>query len=156
MLRAQSGNRPYARLLEVITDRAHPEHRETLTWCGGRFDPKPSTRTAPIATSKRHFLRTSASATGSDRPRQLSVNWPPISGSVLIHICLSGALEAVTAEGAPGGRRYVEQVILRTRFRSVDAFSAGATHAELLAVLCAAQAEVLKEAAARHACLLAA
>jgi hypothetical protein len=40
------------------------------------------------------------------------------------------------------GRRYVEQVILRTRFRSVDA---GATHAELLAVLRAAQTEVLKE-----------
>jgi hypothetical protein len=70
---------------------------------------------------------------------------------VPIHICLSRALEAVTAEGAPGGRRYVEQVILRTRFRSVDAFNASATQ---LAVLRAAQAEVLKEAAARHACLL--
>lgn len=40
MLRAQSGHRPYARLLEIITDRAHPEHRETLTWCGGCFDPE--------------------------------------------------------------------------------------------------------------------
>ncbi|HUA24223.1 MAG TPA: hypothetical protein VMA54_08905 [Steroidobacteraceae bacterium] len=38
MLRAQSGHRPYARLHEIITDGAHPEHRETLTWCGGRFD----------------------------------------------------------------------------------------------------------------------
>jgi hypothetical protein len=38
MPRAQSGHRPYARLLEIITDGAHPEHRETLTWCGGRFD----------------------------------------------------------------------------------------------------------------------
>jgi hypothetical protein len=87
----------------------------------------------------------------------LSVNRPPISGSVLIHICLSGALEAVTAEGAPGGRRYA--VMLNRSFcgrDSVDAFNAGATHAELLAVLRAAQAEVLKEAAARHACLLAA
>jgi len=40
MLRAQSGHRPYARLHEIITDCAHPEHRETLTWCGGRFDPE--------------------------------------------------------------------------------------------------------------------
>jgi hypothetical protein len=40
MLRAQSGHRPYARLLEIITDRVHPEHRETLTWCSGRFDPE--------------------------------------------------------------------------------------------------------------------
>jgi hypothetical protein len=39
-MRAQSGHRPYARLFEVIIDRAHPEHRETLTWCGGRFDPE--------------------------------------------------------------------------------------------------------------------
>jgi hypothetical protein len=30
----------YARFLEIIADRAHPEHRETLTWCGGRFDPE--------------------------------------------------------------------------------------------------------------------
>jgi hypothetical protein len=62
--------------------------------------------------------------------------------------CLSGALEAVTAAGAPDVRRYVERVILRTRFRSVDAFNAGATHDELLTVLCAAEAEVLKEAVA--------
>jgi hypothetical protein len=40
MLRAQCGHRPYARLHEIITDCAHPEHRETLTWCGGRFDPE--------------------------------------------------------------------------------------------------------------------
>jgi hypothetical protein len=30
----------YARFLEIIVDPTHPEHRETLTWCGGRFDPE--------------------------------------------------------------------------------------------------------------------
>ena len=30
----------YANFLEIIADPAHPEHRGTLTWCGGRFDPE--------------------------------------------------------------------------------------------------------------------
>lgn len=30
----------YANFLEIIADPDHPEHRETLTWCGGRFDPE--------------------------------------------------------------------------------------------------------------------
>jgi hypothetical protein len=29
----------YARFLGIIADPTDPEHRETLTWCGGRFDP---------------------------------------------------------------------------------------------------------------------
>jgi hypothetical protein len=29
----------YANFIEIIADPDHPEHRETLTWCGGRFDP---------------------------------------------------------------------------------------------------------------------
>jgi Plasmid pRiA4b ORF-3-like protein len=32
--------RGYERFLEIIADPDHPEHRETLTWCGGRFDPE--------------------------------------------------------------------------------------------------------------------
>jgi hypothetical protein len=34
------GTAGYANFLEIITDPGHPEHRETLTWCGGRFDPE--------------------------------------------------------------------------------------------------------------------
>jgi len=34
------GTPGYANFLEIITDPGHPEHRETLTWCGGRFDPE--------------------------------------------------------------------------------------------------------------------
>ena len=34
------GTSGYANFLEIITDPGHPEHRETLTWCGGRFDPE--------------------------------------------------------------------------------------------------------------------
>jgi hypothetical protein len=30
----------YTRFLEIIADKSHPEHRETLTWCGGRFGPE--------------------------------------------------------------------------------------------------------------------
>lgn len=29
----------YERFLEIIADRKHPEHRDTLRWCGGHFDP---------------------------------------------------------------------------------------------------------------------
>ena len=34
------GTSGYANFLETITDPGHPEHAETLTWCGGRFDPE--------------------------------------------------------------------------------------------------------------------
>lgn len=29
----------YENLLEILADPDHEEHEETLTWCGGRFDP---------------------------------------------------------------------------------------------------------------------
>ena len=29
----------YAEFLKIINNPKHPEHRETLTWCGGAFDP---------------------------------------------------------------------------------------------------------------------
>jgi SAM-dependent methyltransferase len=31
----------YERFLKIIADKAHPEHREELTWCGGSYDPEP-------------------------------------------------------------------------------------------------------------------
>jgi Plasmid pRiA4b ORF-3-like protein len=34
------GTPGYERFLEIIADPDHPEHREVLTWCGGRFDPE--------------------------------------------------------------------------------------------------------------------
>jgi len=34
------GTSGYANFLEIIADPGHPEHGETLTWCGGRFDPE--------------------------------------------------------------------------------------------------------------------
>ena len=34
------GTSGYANFLDIITDPGHPEHAETLTWCGGRFDPE--------------------------------------------------------------------------------------------------------------------
>jgi hypothetical protein len=34
------GTPGYSRFLEIIADPDHPDHSETLTWCGGRFDPE--------------------------------------------------------------------------------------------------------------------
>lgn len=34
------GTSAYEGFLQVIANTGHPEHRETLTWCGGRFDPE--------------------------------------------------------------------------------------------------------------------
>jgi hypothetical protein len=34
------GTRGYANLLEILADCQHPEHKETKTWAGRRFDPE--------------------------------------------------------------------------------------------------------------------
>lgn len=34
------GTRGYANLLEILADSRHPEHQETKTWVGRRFDPE--------------------------------------------------------------------------------------------------------------------
>ncbi|WP_400770718.1 plasmid pRiA4b ORF-3 family protein [Methylosinus sporium] len=34
------GRYGYENFLGIISDRKHPEYRETLTWCGGHFDPE--------------------------------------------------------------------------------------------------------------------
>jgi Plasmid pRiA4b ORF-3-like protein len=36
----------YENLLEILADPNHEEHEETLTWCGGRFDPARADRPA--------------------------------------------------------------------------------------------------------------
>lgn len=34
------GTSEYERFLQIVSDTSHSEHREILTWCGGRFDPE--------------------------------------------------------------------------------------------------------------------
>jgi len=34
------GTHGYEEFLSIVSDPEHPEHRDTMTWCGGAFDPE--------------------------------------------------------------------------------------------------------------------